>query len=219
MITLRIIGIVILLFTGFIVSLIVFNTKYKIKCILKENTLDYYINAKLFFGIISVIGTGRKGKTKIFIKVLFLKKRININSKKDKDFEYNASKLQYNILDKIKKVYVYKKPIEKIIFIIKPKYVKIEGNYGLNDPFIIGMLGGLFAVIGSIFPKKSVNMKPDFFNEILNFCIEAAGSFRIISLISIVIKLLSSHFVKKRLHKKHTIREYRLKKSKEIKVN
>lgn len=219
MIILKIIGIAILLFICFLIFLIVSNTKYEIKGILKENTLNYNLKVKLLFGIISVIGTGGGEKTKIFIKIFFLKKRININSKKDKDLEDNAAKLQYNILDKIKKVYEYRKSIKKIIFIIKPKYVKIEGNYGLKDPFIIGMLGGVFAIIGNIAPKNSVNMKPDFFNEVFNFCVEAGGSFRIISLIFMVFKLLSSHFAKKRFHKKYIIREYRLKRSKEIKVN
>lgn len=215
---LKAVGIVILIVLVFLILVIVCNTKYKIGAILRKNIFKYNFKVKLFLGIISIIGVGDKKKIELFIKIFFVKKRIHMNSKQNKNLESNNTRSKGNILKQIEKIYGYKKFIKKIILIIRPEYVKIEGRYGLKDPYTTGMLGGLFTIIKAIVPKKSINMKPDFFNEVFNMSVAVKGRFKIVSLIFIAFKFFMANHVKIKFHKIYRRKSWKYEKSSRVKA-
>lgn len=214
---LKITGIVILTILALLTLTIVCNTKYKIEVILEKSKFKYSFKIDLLLGVISIIGMGKGKNMELFIKILFAKKRISNNFKKYKPHKTDNTEFLHNVLNKIKRNYSYKKFIKKIILIIKPKYVKIEGNYGLEDPYITGILGGIFAIIKNIMPKNSINMKPDFFDEVFNVSVEIKGSLKVISFIFIMFRVLMADFMKKKFHRRYRAERVGYEKTSEVK--
>ncbi|MFL0194737.1 DUF2953 domain-containing protein [Clostridium sp. WILCCON 0269] len=200
MIVLKIIGSIILLFIIFLILIIISNIKYKIKLIYVEYKINYNIKVNALLNIISITGKGNDENIELFIKLVFLKKKLKINYKEnkcDKKFikskykeEYNTDESSFDILNGIKKVYTYKDYLIKVISIIKPEHVNMEGIYGFEDPYITGIFSGFISATSLIFPGNSIRLSPNFSEKFFDLHIKVNGKLKIMTLILLIFKLL-----------------------------
>ncbi|OAA91820.1 DUF2953 domain-containing protein [Clostridium ljungdahlii] len=198
MIILKVMGAIILILVILLIFLLISKVTYKAKSTFRENNIIYNLKIGLFFDIISIILKGSNNDSHLSVRILFFTKKLNINSKKDRtqdDLSCSCS----HIMQYIRKLYECKDSIVKIISITKPKYVKIEGNYGFDDPCMTGMLSGAFNVIYSFLPKNSIRVRPDFFNEVFNLYVEVSGKCRIVLLAITLFKVLHISCIKKEI--------------------
>ena len=195
MVILKIMGAIILIL---LIFLLISNVTYRGKSTFEENNIIYNFEIGLFFNIISIILKGSNNDSHLSVRVLFFTKKLNINSKKDKMQDESTYKFSH-IIQGIKKLYECKDSIIKIISITKPKYVKIEGNYGFSDPCMTGMLCGIFNMIYPFFPKSSIRVSPDFFNEVFNLHLEVRGKCRIVLLAITLFKVFHISCIKKEI--------------------
>lgn len=196
MVILKIIGVIILVFIVLLILLLISNVTYRVKFDFEKNNIIFNLKIGLFFSIISIILKGSSKDSHLYVRILFFTRMLNMNSRKDKVCNRIIYKFSH-IIQGIKKFYECKDFIVKIISIIKPKYVRVEGRYGFEDPCITGMLSGVFSVICPLFPKNSIRVSPDFFNEVLNLYVDVGGKCRIILLVITLFKAFSVKGIKK----------------------
>lgn len=198
MIILKVIGAIVLILVTLLIFLLISSVTYRAKSTFRENNIIYNLKIGLFFNIVSIILNGNNDDRHLSVRILFFTKKLNINSKKDRtqdDLPCSSS----HIVQYIRKIYECKDSIAKIISIIKPKYVKIEGNYGFDDPCMTGILCGVFNVIYSLLPKNSIKVSPDFFNEVFNLHLEVSGKCRIVLLAIKLFKVFHISCIKKEI--------------------
>ncbi len=198
MVILKIMGAIILILLILLTFLLISNVTYRGKSTFGENSIIYNLEIGLFFNIISIILKGSNNDSHLSVRVLFFTKKLNINSKKDRtqdDLPYSCS----HIIQYIRKLYECKDSIVKIISIIKPKYIKVEGNYGFSDPCMTGILSGIFNMIYPFFPESSIRVSPDFFNEVFNLHLEVRGKCRIVLLAITLFKVFHISCIKKEI--------------------
>ncbi len=178
----------------FFMAIIFNNIKYKVQLIYIEHKIDYDIRISTFLNIISIIGKGTNENIEIFIKILFYKKKLKTDFKRDKrnkdKIKYDMGGISFNVADTIKIVHKHKDYLVKFISIIKPKYMKIEGSYGFKDPYITGILSGFVGAISLLLPSHSIKLNPDFLNKVFNLKVKISGKTRIILLIILILKFL-----------------------------
>ena len=103
----------------------------------------------------------------------------NINKNKFNKHKDNIKSKIYEVIEKIKSIISYpnKKEILNLSFLlikrltksIKFKEIKININYGLDDPFKTGNICGIISAIIPFLPKKyikDIKIMPDFENEL-----------------------------------------------------
>lgn len=204
---LQLIGIIILSIIFLILLLIVTNTSYEAKGYANNEEYGYSFKVGIFQGIIKFIGQGKGQEFKLIFKIFFLEKKIqlglhnkdnkNKKNKRDKGKKDKKDNNKDNLINKLKDIKKYKEPFIKILSILKPKYFRLEGVYGFEDPSITGMLCGIIAVLPSIFPKAIININPDFSDEVIDIETEIKGKIRIILILLIGARLFISNKFKK----------------------
>lgn len=226
MIFLKIIGIIVLIFIIFCMIIMCVGIKYKIKLIYKEYGINYFIKVNIFFNIVHVIVKGMDKNLKVFIKILFIKKELKINSKQSeyRTMQDTEGDKHFNIVSKVEMFYNNREYILKFISRIKPKFIKVEGTYGFKDPYITGMLSGFVGSVAFFLPPGFLELNPDFFNEIFNLKMKAKGKIRIIFLIAFIVRFVVSNLyrnvvTKLRFRRKSKTRGNRLENSDEMKFN
>ena len=110
----------------------------------------------------------------------------NRNNKKKSLFS------KYKELSDDDKKYIINKftnAIKNIIKIIKPKKIKIDCTFGYDDPYEVGKI---LAFLGIFYEKfgDDIKVKPVFNENVFNGDIYIKGSFRLISIIIIGVKLI-----------------------------
>ncbi len=149
----------------------------------------------------------------------------NIAEEDDNKNEKSLKDKIADIIEKIKYVKNYPnkklminitlKHIFKILKSFKPKYVRIKGKYGLNDPADTGQILGIISILNS-FRYFNIDLQPDFDNECINTEVDLFVSFTLWTIVSnlvvLAVKLLRLHlkgqgltlvkFIKKLKHKK-----------------
>ncbi|MBX4260232.1 DUF2953 domain-containing protein [Clostridium estertheticum] len=112
------------------------------------------------------------------------------NSKKKKE-----KKSSFNIRDYIEREFINDliNYFKDIINIVKPKFAKINGFYGFEDPSLTGVICGIIPLISNLIPKSDINLQPVFDDEIIEIECDVHGK---ISLLSAIIKTLRFVFKK-----------------------
>ena len=202
----------------FLALMVLCSMNYKFEFVLEENTPRYNFKIELPLAIISLAGRGKGRKLELSVRVFFIVKKIPENFIEHWHQKSNDKRPRHNALSNIKKFFTYRKSIEKILYIVKPKYVKIKGVYGLGNPYITGILGGIFAIIESIVPQSSVNIRPDFCNKVCNMNVEIKGDLKIISLIFIIFKNFIMGNAERETRRVHRVKSRRFEKTGEVKA-
>ena len=177
---------------------------------------EYLLNGKIhdsvegkaeirwIFGLIKIIICKYEEKPEIKIIIcglnIYNKKLIKrINTKKNK-----KSKKEHKPRTNIGKKLIIElfKYFKDIINIIKPKYFRISGIYGFDDPSLTGMLLGLISIIKGAIPNAQIYVKPDFEEENINIEAEICGDIKVCVIGYRTLKLLIKKEVRQILFKK-----------------
>ncbi len=187
-------GIILFLMVIFFITVISNKLKYKIKLIYRDCKMNYSIRISFFFNIIAIMAEGTNENVRIFVKVMFFKKKLKTDFKKqgqnNVDVGEKVDDTPFHIVNTVKMIYRNRNYLGKFISIIKPESIKIEGIYGFEDPYITGILSGFIAAVSLLLPAHSVKLKSDFFNKVFNLKVKIQGRTRIILLIVLVCKFL-----------------------------
>ena len=89
-----------------------------------------------------------------------------------------------------------------IINIVKPKYFRISGVYGFEDPSLTGMLLGLISIIQGAVPNAQIYVNPEFEEETINIEAEIYGNIKICVICYRTLKLIIKKEVRQILFKK-----------------
>ena len=94
------------------------------------------------------------------------------------------------------------KYFKDIINIVKPKYFRISGVYGFEDPSLTGMLLGVISIIKGAVPKAQIYVDPVFEEETINIEAEIYGDIKGCVVCYRTIKLIIKKDVRQNLFKK-----------------
>lgn len=181
----------------------------------------YYLNGKIdgiiggsaeirwLFGLVKVFVYKYEDKPEIKIVFcglnIFCKKLIEDNEinqkkpdKKQKSKKKTKSKRSFG-KDLLLQFFKY---FKDIINIVKPKYFKISGVYGFEDPSLTGMLLGIISIIKGAVPKARIYVEPDFEEELINIEAEINGDIKVWVICYRTLKLIIKKEVRKFLFKK-----------------
>lgn len=167
------------------------------------------VETRWLFGLVKVIVYKYEDKPKIKIVIcglqVFSKELIEDNErkekkpdKKEKSKKKSKSKRSFG-KDLILEFFKY---FKDIINIVKPKYFKISGVYGFEDPSLTGMLLGLISIIKGAVPKAQIYMEPDFEEEFINIEVEINGDIKVCVICYRTLKLIIKKEVRKFLFQK-----------------
>lgn len=94
------------------------------------------------------------------------------------------------------------KYIKDIINIVKPKYFRISGVYGFEDPSLTGMLLGLISIVKGTVPSVQIYVNPVFDEENINIEADIYGDIKVCVVLYKTFKLLLKKDVRRILLKR-----------------
>lgn len=197
----------ILLFLLFLILFIPFEYFVKGKI---DGSIGGSVETRWLFGLVKV--AVYKYEDKPVIKIIIC--GLNVYSKKllEGDIKKKEKKLENN--EKKQKKSKSKRKFGKdllleffryfkdIINIVKPKYLKINGVYGFEDPSLTGMLLGIISIIKGAVPKAQIYAEPDFEEELIKIEAEIYGDIKVCVIGYRTLKLIIKKEVRKFLFKK-----------------
>ena len=136
-------------------------------------------------------------------------KKLNKELEKDKDNISDSKPKKKSILAKYKELskenqeYIknyFINLLKEFIGLIKPKEFKVDTTFGLEDPYTVGTI---LSVLGILYVKfgDSINVRPVYNRNVFDGEIYIKGSFRLISVIIILIKAILDKKVREFLWK------------------
>lgn len=148
-----------------------------------------------------------KTSDKIEMKAYFMVFCIYSNLKKHKEIEKNINKsnkfqVYFNKILNLRSIEVLIEYFKYIISIVKPNSVKINGVYGLEDPFITGTISAVIPIIKSNFTSAKIEVNPVFNKVILDVSIEVKGKVNLLLIGFRTIKLVLNKYLRKIVLKK-----------------
>ncbi|WP_446898609.1 DUF2953 domain-containing protein [Clostridium sp. LBM24168] len=165
-----------------IISAIIFlmiPVKYSVRVLIKDKHISYSFRMEFFFNMIIAEAVGSGKHTEVDIRILFFKKKLNMEGKKAKGFSKN-----FNIYDFLVNAKEYEKYLKNILDRLKPNCFKIDGKYGFSDPYDTGMLAGFIFTVKPFLKVVSIDLKPNFFGEELYINMGICGRIRPISIMN-----------------------------------
>ena len=206
-----------------IVMLIIFKILIIVLCVLLSILLlvlfipfEYFLNGKIndsaegtveirwIFGLFRIIICKYEEKPEIRIIIcglnVYNKKLIKkINAKKHKKPKKEARPRRSIGKKLIIELFNY---FKDIINIVKPKYFRIRGVYGFEDPSLTGMLLGVISIIKGAVPNAQIYVEPVFEEETINLEAEIYGDIKGCVVCYRTIKLIIKKDVRRNLFKK-----------------
>ena len=140
--------------------------------------------------------------SKLYDKKVTYKDAKKYDKKLDKELDNNETKKsnikkkslikKYKELDDEDREYIkncFASLVKNILNIIKPKDIKLDFTFGLEDPYTVGEI---LAVLGVLYNRfgDSIKVKPVFNKNLFDGKIYIKGSFRLINIVILAIKLL-----------------------------
>lgn len=207
-IILKIFLILMLLLLSILVLILFIPFKYFMKGKV-DGDIGGSLETRWLFGLVKVTVYKYEDKPKIKIIIcglqVFNKKLIEDYEKKEKKLD---KKEKYRKKSKSKRsfgkdlILEFFKYFKDIINIVKPKYFKISGVYGFEDPSLTGMLLGIISIIKGAVPKAQIYVEPDFEEEFINIEAEIYGDIKICVICYRTLKLIIKKEVRKFLFQK-----------------
>ena len=211
------------------VMLIIFKILLILLCILLSVLIlilfipfEYFLNGKIndsaqgtaeirwIFGLIRIIVCKYDDKPEMKIIIcglnIYNKKLIKENNikKQKKSSKHKKSKKESKIRENIGKdlIIEFIKYFKDILNIVKPKYFRISGVYGFEDPSLTGMLLGLISIVKGTVPSAQIYVNPVFDEENINIEAEIHGDIKVCVVGYRTFKLLLKKDVRQILFKK-----------------
>lgn len=207
-IVLKILLILMLILLSILALIIFVPFKYLLKGKIDGN-IGGSIETRWLFGLVKVLVYKYEDKPEIKIVIcglkIFSKKLIEHketkekkSDKKEKSKKKSKSKRSFG-KDLLLEFFKY---FKDIINIVKPKYIKISGVYGFEDPSLTGMLLGVISIIKGAVPKAQIYVEPNFEEEFINIEAEIYGDIKVYVICYRTLKLIIKKEVRKFLFKK-----------------
>jgi hypothetical protein len=211
------------------IMLIIFKILFILLCILLSILLlilfipfEYFLNGKIndsaeakaeirwTFGLIKIIICKYEDKPQVNIIIcglgIYNKKltKGNNEKKQKKLSKHEKTKKESKPKRNIGKNLILElfKYFKDIINIVKPKYFRISGVYGFEDPSLTGMLLGIISMIKGAVPNAQIYINPVFEEETINIEAEIYGNIKVCVICYRTLKLLIKKDVRKNLFKK-----------------
>lgn len=73
---------------------------------------------------------------------------------------------------------------------IKPKYIKLHGKFGFDDPAITGKVSAIAAMLIPVFGESDFEIEPDFENSIVEMDVQIDGKLRLVYILVLIIRIL-----------------------------
>ena len=203
------------------VLIIIFKILLILLCILLSVILlilfipfDYFLNGKIndgaegkaqirwLFGLIRIIICESEDKPEMEIIIcglnIYNKKFIKENNvKKNKKNDSNSKRdIGMNLMIELFRYF------KDILNIVKPKYFRISGVYGFEDPSLTGMLLGVTSIIKGAVPSAQIYVNPDFEEENINIEAEIYGDIKVCVIGYRTLKLIIKKDIRQKLFKK-----------------
>jgi len=211
------------------VLIIIFKILLILLCILLSVILlilfipfDYFLNGKIndgaegkaqirwLFGLIRIIICESEDKpemeiiicglniyNKKFIKENNVKKNKKTKKQKNKKNDSNSKRdIGMNLMIELFRYF------KDILNIVKPKYFRISGVYGFEDPSLTGMLLGVTSIIKGAVPSAQIYVNPDFGEENINIEAEIYGDIKVCVIGYRTLKLIIKKDIRQKLFKK-----------------
>lgn len=176
------------LLIGLLLIILLTAFSYHIKVRIGEK-ISMFMIFTLLFGLlkIKVIREKEKPKIKGYIAKFcvfsndfkFVKKEINKKKRKTK-FEFPGIEFFADLFTLINKVFKQ----------VKPKTFAINGVYGFEDPSHTGITSAAICFIKQSAPSYEISLTPVFEKRILDIEINAKGNFKVLILVSFVLKFI-----------------------------
>ena len=165
------------------------QVKYKVYVFLKESNVKYNFIISFLFHSIILEGSGYDGNVDLVIKILFIKKKFNLKHdiKKNKD---KRESNKFNVFSVLRQVNIYKEYIMQLVHKVKPDNFEVNGQYGFDDPSVTGTAAGYIYMIKPVFKNILINIKPNFYQEIIDIKLGIGGKILPVSLIAPILKLI-----------------------------
>jgi len=206
-----------------IVMLIIFKILLILLCILLSILMlilfipfEYFLIGKIndsaegnveirwIFGLFRIIICKYEEKPQMKIIIcglnVYNKKLTKENSVKKHKKSKKESKSRRNIGKNL--IIEFFKYFKEIINIVKPKYFRITGVYGFEDPSLTGMLLGFISIMRGAVPSAQIYAEPDFDEENINIEAEIYGDIKVCVIGYRTLKLLIKKDVRQILFKK-----------------
>ena len=168
-----------------------------------HDSADGKVEIRWIFGLIKIIICKYEEKPEIKVIIcgvnIYNKKLIkNINTINKKSKKENKPRINIgkNLIVELFKYF------KDIINIIKPKYFRISGIYGFEDPSLTGMLLGIISIIKGAVPNAQIYVKPDFEEDNINIEAEICGDIKVFVICYRTLKLIIKKEVRQILFKK-----------------
>ena len=204
-----------------IVILIMFKILLLLLCILLSVLIlvlfipfEYFLNGKIndgaegkaeirwLFGLIRIIICKSEEKPEMEIIIcglnIYNKKFVKENNvKKNKKNDSNSKRdIGMNLMIELFRYF------KDILNIVKPKYFRISGVYGFEDPSLTGMLLGVTSIIKGAVPSAQIYVNPDFEEENINIEAEIYGDIKVCVIGYRTLKLIIKKDIRQKLFKK-----------------
>ena len=177
---------------------------------------EYLLNGKIhdsaegkaeirwIFGLIKIIICKYDEKPEIKIIICGLNIYNKKLTKKINTKKYKKSKKEHKRRTNIGKKLIIElfKYFKDVINIVKPKYFRISGVYGFEDPSLTGMLLGLISIIKGAVPNAEIYVEPVFEEETINIETEIYGNIKVWVICYRTLKLIIKKEVRQILFKK-----------------
>ena len=180
-----------------------------------DDIIGGHTEVRWIFGLVKVIVYKYEDEPQIKISIcglnVYSRKLIEENNEKkvEKASKKKRKKKEFKSKRNIGRnlLVEFFKYFKDIINIVKPKYFKISGVYGFEDPSLTGMLLGIISIIKGAVPKAQIYVEPDFEEELINIDVEINGDIKACVICYRTLKLIIKKEVRKFLLKKSKIAE------------
>lgn len=209
LITLKILIVLIIILFSILLLILLVPFEYFMKGQI-DRTIGGLIETKWLFGLIKVSIYKYEDNPEVKISIcglnVYIQKLIKEDDEKKekkadkKEKSQKKSSLKRRLSkDLLLEIFKY---FKDIINIVKPKYFKISGVYGFEDPSLTGMLLGIISIIKGAVPKARIDIEPDFEEEFISIEAEIYGDIKVSLVCYRTLKLIIKKEVRKFLFKK-----------------
>lgn len=104
-------------------------------------------------------------------------KKIEAEKKEEKEEAKEKSKSRFSVKEFIDKSFIDEilEYVKTIFRLTKPRYLKLSGTYGFEDPALTGMTYGLICVIRGCIPQAKLDFYPCFTDAVLELDLKTEG--------------------------------------------
>lgn len=178
--------------------------EYNLKTEINDKNVYFYAEMATVFHLFKFKAFIENSEYKI--KLIIFGKGIPLKFNKKKYSEKKLKKRHKDKLDFLNKDFLVYciSYFKEIIALLKPKYIYIDGTYGLYDPAQTGLLCGFISIFSQVVKRDylHINLQPDFKDQIIDIDANVYGRFILFSVVLKTFKFIMKDEVREVLIEK-----------------